>query len=59
MKSLKRQRAERIGNNRLRWFSNLTGQGETVDDLFVHNLQERISSLRSRHYGERPFGKAK
>jgi hypothetical protein len=59
MKSLKRQRAERIGNNRLRWLSSPTGQGETVDDIFVHNFRERSSSLRSLHYGERPFRKAK
>ena len=51
-KSLKRQRAERVGNNRLRWVASPTAAEETVDDLFVHNLQERIALLRSLHYGE-------
>lgn len=56
MKSLKRQRAERVGNNRLRWVASPTAAEETVDDLFVHNLQERIALLRSLHYGEPPTG---
>lgn len=56
MKSLKRQRAERAGNNRLRWVPTPTAADETVDDLFVHNLQERIALLRSLHYGDPPLG---
>ena len=51
MKSLKRQRAERAGNNRLRWLSAPTSRGENVDDLFVHNLQERVALLTALHFG--------
>lgn len=51
MKSLKRQRAERAGNNRLHWVPTPTAEGENLDDLFVHNLQERVTLLRSLHYG--------
>jgi hypothetical protein len=51
MKTLKRQRAERHGNNRLRWATAPTGPDESVDDLFVHNLQERVALLMAQHWG--------
>lgn len=59
MKALKRQRAERDGNNRLRWVPSPTAEGEAVDELFDENLQERISVLRSRHYVEPTVGGAR
>ena len=34
MKSLKRQRAERIGNDSLRWIRSPTGTGEALDSRF-------------------------
>lgn len=52
MKTLKRQRAERVGNDRLKWMLSRTEPGEPLDGLFAHNLQERISLLRSVHYAE-------
>jgi hypothetical protein len=52
MKTLKRQRAERVGNDRLQWMLSRTEPGEPLDALFAHNLQERISLLRSVHYAE-------
>lgn len=58
MKSLKRQRAERAGNDRLLWVPTRMEEGEAVDDLFVHNLQERTALLRSLYYGEPPLGGA-
>jgi hypothetical protein len=54
MKTLKRQRAERVGNDSLRWISNPTGTGEALDSLFSHNLHERISLLRSVYYAGQP-----
>lgn len=53
LKSLKRQRADRASNNRLRWVSAPTAEGEAIDDLLSRNLQERIALLRSLYYGER------
>ncbi len=58
MKSLKRQRAERVGNDRLRWIPNATGAGEPLDELFVANLDERVSMLRSLYFGEPPSAAA-
>jgi hypothetical protein len=52
MKTLKRQRAERDGNNSLRWNPNPTAAGQSLDDLFNHNLGERISLLRSLYYAD-------
>jgi hypothetical protein len=54
MKTLKRQRAERVGNDSLHWIFSPTKPGEALDGLFVHNLQERLSLLRSLHYAEQP-----
>jgi hypothetical protein len=50
MKTLKRQRAERDGNDRLRWALSPTEPGEALDGLFSHNLRERVSLLRSLYY---------
>lgn len=58
MKTLNRQRAERIGNNRLCWVPAPTAEGEAVDELFVNNLQERIALLRSLYYGEPPSSRS-
>jgi hypothetical protein len=55
MKTLNRQRGERVGNNRLHFATAATGPDESVDDLFVHNLQERIALLRALYYGDRPL----
>lgn len=52
MKTLKRQRAERLGNNRLRWLRAPTLQGASIDELFVHNLRERVTLLTAQHFGE-------
>lgn len=50
MKSLKRQRAERLGNGALRWISSPTDGGQPVDDLMSHNILERDLLLRNRFF---------
>lgn len=52
MKTIKRQRAERIGNDRLRWTPSPTGIDDDIDQLFAHNLKERSSLLALHHYGQ-------
>jgi hypothetical protein len=56
MKTLKRQRAERDGNDRLRWTLSPTEPGEALDGLFSHNLRERVTLLHSLHYAEEAAG---
>ena len=56
MKTLKRQRAERDGNDRLRWTLSPTEPGEALDGLFSHNLRERVSLVQSLHYAEEAAG---
>jgi hypothetical protein len=56
MKTLKRQRAERDGNDRLRWTLSPTEPGEALDGLFSHNLGERVTLLHSLHYAEEVAG---
>ena len=59
MKTLKRQRAERLDNNALRWPAAPTIVGETVDKLLIHNVEEQIAFLRATYYGsDAPFAKA-
>jgi hypothetical protein len=58
MKTLKRQRLERAGNNRLRSVLTPTGEGEYLDELFAHNVDERIAMIRALHYYEAPSGAA-
>jgi len=50
MKTLKRQRAERDGNDALRWVRSPTKPGDALDSLFLHNLRERMTLLRALHY---------
>ncbi|VIO69561.1 hypothetical protein CI1B_27670 [Bradyrhizobium ivorense] len=50
MKTLKRQRAERDGNDALRWLPSPTEPGDPLDGLFFHNLRERVTLLRALHY---------
>lgn len=59
MKTLKRQRAERLDNNALRWPRAPTVVGETVDKLLSHNVEEQVAFLRATYYGcDGPFAKA-
>ncbi|MER9440350.1 DUF4417 domain-containing protein [Mesorhizobium sp. M0340] len=59
MKTLKRQRAERLDNNALRWLPAPTVVNETVDKLLSHNVEEQIAFLRATYYGcDAPFAKA-
>jgi hypothetical protein len=55
MKTLKRQRAERDGNASLRWQPSPTIEGESLDGLFAHNVQERADLLRSLHFAGEPY----
>jgi hypothetical protein len=50
MKTLKRQRAERDGNDALRWLLSPTERGEALDGLFTYNLRERMALLRSLYF---------
>lgn len=50
MKTLKRQRAERDGNNALRWVPSPTKPGDALDGLFLHNLRERMALLRALYF---------
>ncbi|MBU2582439.1 MAG: DUF4417 domain-containing protein [Alphaproteobacteria bacterium] len=54
MKSIKRQRAERVGNDRLRWTHSPTAPDGDIDQLFAHNLKERSALLALHYYGQ-PF----
>ncbi|MGE0382440.1 MAG: hypothetical protein AB7H53_09465 [Hyphomicrobium sp.] len=54
MKTIKRQRAERIGNDRLLWTPCPTAPDDKIDELFTHNLKERSYLLALHHYGQ-PF----
>jgi hypothetical protein len=54
MKTLKRQRAERVGNTSLRWQPSPTLRGESLDGLFAHNVQERADLLRSLYFAGQP-----
>lgn len=53
MKSIKRQRAERVGNLELSWVPAPTEFGTPIDELFRHNAQEQIEYIRSRYYADR------
>ncbi len=50
VKTINRQRAERIGNRDLAWATMPTDPGAPVDALFQHNARERIAYLRNRFY---------
>lgn len=52
MKTIKRQRAERVGNDMLRWTPSPTAPGGDTDQLFAHNLKERSALLALHHYGQ-------
>ncbi len=52
MKTIKRQRAERIGNDRLRWTPSPTAPNGDTDQMFAHNLKERSSLLALHYYGQ-------
>lgn len=52
MKTIKRQRAERVGNDRLRWTPSPTALDDDIDQLFAYNLKERSSLLALQHYGQ-------
>lgn len=51
MKTMKRQRAERVSNSRLEWISSPTAVGEDIDTLFDHNISEQTAFLRAIYYG--------
>ncbi|WP_316226958.1 hypothetical protein [Bradyrhizobium sp. SZCCHNS3052] len=53
MKALKRQRAERQGNNAIRWVPSPTTPGEPLDGLFAHNVREREALLSALHFTEK------
>lgn len=46
------------GTYDLLWVPTPMEEGEAIDELFVHILQERTALLRSLHYGELPFSAA-
>lgn len=50
IKTINRQRAERVGNRDLSWATMPTDLGAPVDALFQHNARERIAYLRNRFY---------
>lgn len=50
VKTINRQRADRVGNRDLTWATMLTDPGAPIDALFQHNARERIAYLRSRFY---------
>lgn len=50
MKTINRQRAERVGNRDLTWATMPIDLGAPIDALFQHNARERIIYLRNRFY---------
>lgn len=59
MKTIKRQRAERLTNRKLDWNSAPTAIGEYVDELFGHNREEETARLRALYFGAPgPYPKA-
>lgn len=52
MKTIKRQRAERVGNDRLRWTPSPTAPEGDTDQLFAENLKERSALLALHYYGQ-------
>lgn len=50
VKTINRQRAERVGNRDLIWATMPTDLGAPIDALFQHNAHERIAYLRNRFY---------
>ncbi|WP_425409308.1 hypothetical protein [Hyphococcus sp.] len=50
VKTINRQRAERVGNRNLTWATMPTDMGAPVDALFQHNARERIAYLHNRFY---------
>lgn len=52
IKTLKRQKAERLSNSKLRWVASPTYVGHDIDELYAHNDDEQASVLRSTHFSD-------
>ena len=46
MKTMKRQKAVRVGNDRLAWKNSTTQVGESLDTLLKHNIEEQLAQIR-------------
>ncbi|MEX6634562.1 hypothetical protein [Hyphococcus lacteus] len=59
MRSIKRQRAVRVGNDHLEWTPTPTAKGAPIDELVEYNLRERELLLKSLYFADlKPLRKA-